>query len=159
GEVPAEHVHAVGLRGALAGADGPLELGGDVGHVAGGDGCLDAADVDQAAALGAAQPGVAVQRRGAVQPGDELRGGGVAPRGLFGRLGAVPGELAGLPELAFVLAQVLDDEGADPGDLQEALAGGVDGEAAQVAGDPAAAELLGDGCCSPGAGETVEDEV
>ena len=42
---------------------------------------------------------------------------------------------------------------------QQPLARGVDGEAAEVAGDPAAVQLLGDGGRRAAAGEAVEDEV
>ena len=45
------------------------------------------------------------------------------------------------------------------GNAEQALAGGVDGEAAQVAGDPAAAELLGDGRVVPLPTEAIEDQV
>ena len=56
-------------------------------------------------------------------------------------------------------AEVLDVEGAAVGDVQQALARGVDGEAAEVAPDPAAVELLGDGDCRSRAGEEVGHQV
>ena len=66
---------------------------------------------------------------------------------------------ARLPQLPLVLAEVLHQERLDAFDVEQALAGGVDGEAAEVAGDPAAAELLGDRRRRAGAAEAVEDEV
>jgi hypothetical protein len=113
--------------------------------------------MDEPAALGAVEPGVAVDRRGVVELEDEPEIGAVSLCSLLGCLGAFSGELAGLPELPFVLAEILDDERAHVWYLEEALAGGVDGEAAQVAGDPAAAKLLGDGGGGAGADESVED--
>jgi hypothetical protein len=71
---------------------------------------------------------------------------------------AVRGELSDLPLLAFVFAEVLDDEGLHVGDAEQALAGGVDGEASEIAGDPAAVELFGDGSGGAGAAEAVEHE-
>jgi hypothetical protein len=77
-----------------------------------------------------------------------------------GLAGVGPGaELGGLPGLTLVLAEVLNDEGADVGDREQALAGSVDGEAAEVGGDPVATELLGDGGGGAGAAEAIEDEV
>lgn len=63
-----------------------------------------------------------------------------------------------MPLLALVFAEVLDDEGLRV-DAEQALAGGVDGEASEVAGNPAAVELFGDGGGGAGAAEAVEDEV
>src|SRR5205807_8800596 len=49
--------------------------------------------------------------------------------------------------------------GFTPGDAEQALAGGVDSEASQVAGNPAAVELFGHGGGGAGAAEAVEHEV
>src|SRR5581483_7287388 len=54
-----------------------------------------------------------------------------------------------------VLAEVPHGERPHAGDLQEALARRVDGEAAEVAGDPAAVELLGDGGRRAAAAEAI----
>ena len=61
--------------------------------------------------------------------------------------------------LALVLAEVLDDERLHAGDAEQALARGVDGEASEVAGDPAAVELFGDGGGGAGTAEAIENEV
>ena len=70
-----------------------------------------------------------------------------------------------LPPLALVAAQVIDVEGAVglaggvqlALDLDQALAGGVDGVAAQVHPDPAPAQLLRHRQRRPGAAEEVGD--
>ena len=69
------------------------------------------------------------------------------------------GELARLPQLSFVLAEVLHDERPHVGDAEEPLARGEDGEAPQIADDPATIQLLGHRRRRAGAAETVEDEV
>jgi hypothetical protein len=70
-----------------------------------------------------------------------------------------PEELVILPQLPLVLAQVLDDERLEPLDPEQPLAGGVDGEPPEVAGDPPAVELLGHGRGGAGPAEAVEDQV
>jgi hypothetical protein len=59
-------------------------------------------------------------------------------RRLIGLGGFLVAEGHALPVLPLVPAQVQDLEGLAVGDAQQALAGGVDGEAAEVAADPAA---------------------
>jgi hypothetical protein len=108
--------------------------------------------VHHAPALAAMEPDVAGDRLGVVELDDE------ASVRLRRRLGAVA-ELGGLPGLALVLAEVLDHERLHAGDAEEPLACRVDGESAEVACDPAAVELLGDGGGGAGAAEAVEDEV
>ena len=50
-----------------------------------------------------------------------------------------------LPVLSLVFAEVEDLEGLAALDFEEALAGCMDGEATEIAADPAAAEFLSDG--------------
>ncbi len=69
------------------------------------------------------------------------------------------GELGDLPLLAFVLAEILDDERLHASDAEQALAGGVDGEASEVAGDPAAIELFGDGGGGAAAYEAIQHQT
>ena len=64
-----------------------------------------------------------------------------------------------LPVLALVLAEVQHLEGLAVLDAEQPLAGDVDRPAAEVATDPAAAELLGDGESRARAAEEVGDEV
>ncbi len=123
----------------LAGADHLLELRCDLFHIADAHRGLDSADVDHAASREAVEPSSAINRRGAIKLEDELDIGPMAFVGLLRGFWCVLGELAGLPELPLVLAEVLHDEGANARDLQKPLARGVDGEAAKVAGDPASA--------------------
>src|SRR4051794_8061288 len=83
----------------------------------------------QPAALGAVQPGMAVERRGIVQAQDELDVSALArrlarPLTRPERQRGGSRELPRLPELPLVLAEVLHDEGADTGDLQEATRSG-----------------------------------
>ena len=104
--------------------------------------------------LEAVQPGVALDRPGAVQLQDEAAIVGGHGRGL-----RRPAELRGLPRLALVFAQVLDHERFDVLDAEQTLAGGVDGEAPQVAGDPAAVQLFGHGRGGAAAAEAVQDQV
>lgn len=67
------------------------------------------------------------------------------------------GKFGDLPLLALVLAEVLNDERLHAGDAEQALADGVNGEASEVASNPAAVELLGNGSGGAGAAEAVED--
>ena len=83
----------------------------------------------------------------------------MALRRVCRRLWATDGELARLPELPFVLAEVLHHERTHVFDVEQTLAGGVDGETAQVAGDPTTVQLFGDGSGCAGAAEAVEDQV
>ena len=154
GEIPAQHVHRTDAGRVRAGAARLAELQRDLRHVAGRDGRIHRADVDHAAVLDAVQPRVPLEGPRAVELQDETAVVGDHGRGL--RRAA---ELRRLPRLALVLAQVLDDERFDVRDAQQPLARGVDGEAAQVAGDPAAAQLFGDGRGGAAAAEAVEDEV
>ena len=57
------------------------------------------------------------------------------------------------PLLPLVFAEVQHGEGLDLFDGEEALAGGMNGEAAKIAGDPAAAKLFGGGGGRAGAAE------
>ncbi len=90
---------------------------------------------------------------------DELDVGPVPLGRLLRRLGAVHREAAGLPLLAFVFTEVLHDERPHVGDAQQPFARGVDGEAAQVAGDPTAIQLLRDRRRGAGAGKAIENKV
>ncbi len=68
-------------------------------------------------------------------------------------------ELPRLPQLPFVFAEILHDERPHVWYAEQPLAGGVDGEAAKLSGDPAAIRLLGDGGGRAAAGEAVEDDI
>ena len=153
-EVPAEHIHRADAGRVRTGAARLAKLQRDLRHVAGRDGRIHRADMHHAAVLDAVQPRVALERPRAVELQDEAAVVGDHGRGL--RRAA---ELRGLPRLALVFAQVLDDERFDILDAEQPLARGVDGEAPQVAGDPAAVELFGDGRRGAAAAEAVEDEV
>ena len=83
GEIPAEHVDAVGLGRVLAGADGAPELGRDLRHVADAHRRIDRADMDHAAGFDAVQPRVAVQRRCVGELQDELDVSALALRRLL----------------------------------------------------------------------------
>ena len=118
------------------------------------------------------QPGVAVDRRRAGELQDELDIGPLtlgrlsspAQRGRGTMRSMVEGasviaELGARLLLAPVFTEVLDDERFDGRNRQQPLARGVDGETGEIAGNPAAAELLGDGGGRAAADEAVEDEV
>ena len=62
-------------------------------------------------------------------------------RASIGGLPITARELPRLPQLPFVFAEILHDERPHVGNAEQPLAGGVDGEAAEVAGDPAAIQL------------------
>ena len=102
---------------------------------------------------------MAADRRGVIELKDELAVGGFTFFLLRQPVFAVRGELGDLPLLALVLAEVLDDERLHAGDAKEALAGRVDREASEVAGNPAAIELFGDGGGGAGTAEAVENYV
>ena len=69
--------------------------------------------------------------------------------------------------LALVLAKVENFEGTVVFasrftftlDADQPLAGSMDGELAEIGGDPFAAELFGDGGCRTGAGKEVGDQI
>ena len=63
------------------------------------------------------------------------------------------------PLLPLVCAEILDDERFHVLDAQQPLARGMNGEAAEVAGDPPAAKLFRDRRRRAGAAETIEDEI
>ena len=60
GEIPAQHIDAIGFGRIFAGADGAPELDRDLGHVAGADRRIDSADMHHPPAFDAVQPGVAI---------------------------------------------------------------------------------------------------
>ena len=112
--------------------------------------------MDHRLAVFAVQVRQSYQRLRAVELEDE---GQVFVQSLFGDALAFRAEGDALPVLPLVLAKVQDLEWLAALDAEQALTRGVDGEAAQVAADPAAAELLGDGEGCAGAAEEVSDEV
>jgi hypothetical protein len=87
----------------------------------------------------AMQPGIALDRLGAVQIKDEAPVAGLRQRSLLRFLA----ELRHLPGLPLVLAEVLHDERAHIRDREQPLAGRVNGEAAQIGGDPVPPPALG----------------
>jgi hypothetical protein len=99
------------------------------------------ADVHQRTALAAVDVGVG-QGLGMIQVQDEVNVG--RHRGLIRLRRLLVAEGHPLPVLALVLAEVEDLEGLAVRDAEQALAGGVDREAAEVAADPAAVEFFGD---------------
>src|ERR1035437_5110196 len=68
-------------------------------------------------------------------------------------------ELCHLPQLALILAQVLNHKGLNIRNGEEALAGGVDGDAPQVSGDPAAIRFFRNYSRSTAAGKAVKNQV
>ena len=64
-------------------------------------------------------------------------------------------ELCRLPRLPLILAQILHHKRAHAGDGEKALAGGVDGKAAQIARYPPAVEFFGHGGRGAAAAETI----
>ena len=60
-------------------------------------------------------------------------------------LGFLLRELSFEPGLAFILAQVLHHKRLDPLDSKQAFAGGMDGKAPQVAGNPTAVKFFSNG--------------
>src|SRR5262249_12339032 len=124
----------------------------DLLHVADADRCIHRADMDHASVLHSMQPDVAGKRPRMIEVEEK------AAIGLDARFGLLA-ELGGLPLLPLVLAQVLDDEEPDALDGEEALVGGMDGEASEVAGDPAPSEFFGDGCCRAGTAEAVQHQI
>jgi hypothetical protein len=74
-----------------------------------------------AAAFDAVQPGVAADRRGVVKLKDELAVGSLAFSLLFESVFAIRRKLGDLPFLAFVLAQVLDNERLDVRNTEQAF--------------------------------------
>ena len=103
------------------------------------------------------QPDVAADWSSVVKLKDELAVGGLAFFLFCQPVFAIRGELGDLPLLALVFAEVLDDEGLYVGNAEQTLTGGMDGEASEVAGNPAAVELFGDGGRGAAADEAVED--
>ena len=118
---------------------------------------VDAVDVDEGPALPAVEVRSRIgERVGPVEPQDDLA---VVP---IVSLQSLP-----LPPLPLVAAEVADVESPvglpvslePPLKLDHPLSAGVDGVAAEVAHDPAAAQPLGDGSRRPRAAEEVGDEV
>ena len=72
GKIPAQHIDAIGFGRVFAGADGALELGRDLRHVADADRRIDGADMDHAAGSDTVQPSVAVDWRGVGEFQNEL---------------------------------------------------------------------------------------
>lgn len=120
-EVPAQDINAVGRGRALAGADGFFEFSGDLGDVAGGDGGVYGSDVHHASGLEAVQPRVASDRLGMIEFQNKFA---IRLDFGFGRFA----ELGGLPDLALILPQILDDEGFYVRDGEQALSCGMDGK-------------------------------
>ena len=138
----------------LAGAARLAELERDLRHVAGRDRRVHRADVHHAAVLDAVQPGVAVERPRAVEVQDEAA--------VVGGHGRAPAPPRRTPPPARPGARTCPGSGrrtAHVRDAEQPLARGVDGEAPQVAGDPAPVQLLGDGRGGAAAAEAVENEV
>jgi hypothetical protein len=78
---------------------------------------------------------------------------------LSNRLISLIAEGHALPVLALILAEVEHLEGLAVLDAEQPLAGNVDTPTAQVAANPATAQLLGDGECGARAAEEVGDEA
>ena len=113
-------------------------------------------DVDHSLALLAVKVSHPSQRLCTVEFKDK---GKVLIQGLLGDALVFLREGDALPILALILAEVQDLEGLAVLDTEQALTGGVDSPAAQVAADPSAAELLGDGECCARATEEVGDKA
>ncbi len=111
--------------------------------------------MDHPPGLGPVQPGVAVEGLGTVEIQHEVAVACLGEDSLV----FVRAELRCLPGLALVFAKVLHGEGAYVRDGQESLPGGVDGEAADICGDPASVQLFGYSCGRAGAYKAIEDEV
>src|SRR5690606_73641 len=104
------------------------------------DRCVHRADVDHRPALLAVQVRHASDRLRAVEFEDE---GEVLVKGLLRKRLVFPfSKCHALPVLAFVLAEVQHLEGLAALDTEQALARNVDAPPAEVASDPATAELL-----------------
>ena len=144
-ELPAQHIDGGFLRRVGAFATGFPDFSGDGVHVGAGDGGVHGSDMHHAPGFHTVQPGVAADGRGVVKLEDKLGVGGLAFFLFCQSVFSVRGEFGGLLLLAFVFAEVLDDEGLHVGDAEQAFAGGVDGEASEVAGDPTAVEFFCDG--------------
>jgi hypothetical protein len=144
---------------------GPLpagfpDFGGDGVHVGAGHRRIHCSHVHHASGLDAVQPNVAADRRGVVKLKDEFAVGGSRVLFCSSSLSlAVGGKLGDLPLLALVFAQVLHDEGLHIGDAEQALARGVDGEASEVAGDPAAVEFFGNGGGGAASNKAVQNQI
>ena len=134
---------------------GGLALVQAVEHLVNGHWCVHRAHVDHGVALLAVQVLHARQRLRAVELEDELKV--VEDEHLLGAFLAA--ESDSLPHLALVLAQVENLEGFAALDVQQPLAGGVDGKAPQVAADPAPPHLLGHGQRGARSAEEVGDEI
>ena len=100
---------------------------------------------------------MAGDRRGVVKVQDELAVSRVALALLVDPVFAVCRKFGYLPSLALVFAKVLDDKGLHVRDGKQPLSRGVDGEAAQVASDPAAIEFFGDSGGCAAADKAVQD--
>jgi len=135
-------------RRVLARACHAAELGGNLRDIADADRRVHAANIDHPPVADPVQPGVAVQRLGAVQVQDKLAVGACQRLGIFPKLRR-------LPCLPLILAEVLDREGLDVFNAEEPLPGGVNGEASEVAGNPAPPQLFCDGGGCAGAAEAV----
>src|SRR6266487_351436 len=99
-------------------------------------------------------PGIAINGCGMIELQDEvavahLHAGTLSRIIKFGRL----------PCLSLVLAQILHHKGSHTLDREQTLARGVNGEAPQVAGYPAPAELLGHGSGCSAATEAIKHQV
>ncbi len=123
--LPTQHVEP-DVPGGLRLVEGVLDLGGAHRRI-------DRADVDRPGAHRSVEHGEAVDGHSAVEPDEKVEVGLVLRTGR--RL---------LPDLALVPAEVGDDEGLAAGEVEQALARGVDGEAAEIDGDPAAVQAFGD---------------
>ena len=108
--------------------------------------------------LNAMQPRMPVHRGSMIQVEDETSVSGFRSR-CSSRCLSVRWELSGLPRLAFIFAEILDNERFHAGNGEQALARGVDGKAAEVAGNPPPTELFGDNGSRATADKAVENQI
>jgi hypothetical protein len=76
---------------------------------------------------------------------------------LFKVIFAVGGKLGHLPRLPFILSEILNDERLYTRDSEQSLARSVNGKPAEVAGNPAAIELLSHGRSRSAPAKTIQD--
>ena len=152
-EIPAEKIHAVRLRGRVVADEFP-EFADRLLDVFDRDRRVHRADMNEAAGFRAVQPRMAVERLGVIQIENEPPVAPLDGEAVMRRL-----KLRRHPLLPLVCAEILDDERRHVLDAQEPLARRVNGEAAEVAGDPPTAKLFRDRRRRAGAAETIQHEI
>src|SRR5579871_86774 len=106
--------------------------------------------MNHAAGFQTVQPVVAVDRHGLIELQDEFDIGALTLRGF-----SIAAEFRAGPHLPLVLAEVLDDERPYVRNRKQPLARRVDSKAAEIASNPAAAQLLRDRRSCPAAYKAV----